>query len=348
MQRFRTGVVVGKFYPPHRGHKYLIDTAAARSDKVIVLVTDTPGLKIPVELRAAWLREIHPRADVLVIPDICRDDDSEAWARHTVAFLGFIPDAVFTSESYGAPWAGAMGCAHVPVDPERTTFPVSGTRVRNNPFAMWRFLEPPVRAYYARRICVLGAESTGTTTLARDLAAHYGTVWVPEYGRIYAEGKYGAPHPEWRSDEFIHIAEQQARMEDQLAREADRVLICDTDPLATSVWHERYIGALNAGLVAIARRRRYDMYVLTGDEIPFVQDGTRDGERIRHAMHRRFEKVLEASGVPHMTARGTREERLKAVTAAIDPLICRTRHENRNSTSRSRPMRSYSPCAAVA
>src|SRR5581483_9617149 len=51
----------------------------------------------------------------------------------------------------------------------------------------WYFLEPPVRAYYARRICLIGAESTGKTTLARALAEHYQTVWVPEYGREYSE-----------------------------------------------------------------------------------------------------------------------------------------------------------------
>lgn len=340
-------MVVGKFYPPHRGHKYLIDTAASGSERVIVLVTDTPGLAIPVELRAEWLRETHPDADVLVIPDICRDDDSEAWARHTIGFLGFVPDAVFTSEDYGGPWARAMGCAHVSVDRRRETFPVSGTKVRENPFAMWKSLEPPVRAHFAKRICVLGAESTGTTTLARALAANYGTVWVPEYGRMYAEGKYGAPHPEWHSDEFVHIAEQQARMEDRLAREANRVLICDTDPLATSVWHERYMESMSAELVAIARRRRYDMYILTGDEIPFEQDGTRDGEHVRHAMHRRFEKVLEASGKPFIVVRGSREERLNAAVAAIDPLICRNAKTKKGSTSRSLPMRSYSPCAAA-
>jgi NadR type nicotinamide-nucleotide adenylyltransferase len=262
-------------------------------------------------------------------------------------FLGFVPDAVFTSEDYGAPWARAMGCAHVSVDRERATFPVSGTEVRANPYAMWDFLEPPVRAHYAKRICVLGAESTGTTTLARSLAAHYGTVWVPEYGRMYAEGKYGSPHPEWHSDEFLHIAEQQVRMEDRLAREADRVLICDTDPLATSVWHERYMEGMSAELVAIARRRRYDMYILTGDEIPFEQDGTRDGEHVRHAMHRRFERVLEASGKPFIVVRGSREDRLKAAVAAIDPLICRKKTRKPTRTSKSRPTRSSLLCATA-
>jgi hypothetical protein len=68
-------------------------------------------------------------------------------------------------------------------------YPISGTAVRSNPLGCWDFLEPPVRAWYAKRICLVGAESTGKTTLAQMLAERYQTVWVPEYGREYSERK---------------------------------------------------------------------------------------------------------------------------------------------------------------
>jgi NadR type nicotinamide-nucleotide adenylyltransferase len=317
MKKFRTAVVVGKFYPPHRGHKHLIDTALSWAERVWVLVTDTLGLEIPAETRAGWVRQIHPTAEVRVIADIGRDDDSPAWARHTVDFLGFTPEAAFTSEDYGRPWAEAMGCDHVLVDRERVAFPVSGTKVRGNPAAFWKFLEPPVRPHYCRRICVLGAESTGTTTLAQDLARHYRTAWVPEYGRWYASGKSTSSDPTWRSNEFVHIAEHQAVMEDWLAQSSDRLLICDTDPFATAVWHERYIGRPSPEVMAIADRRHYDLYILTGDEIPFVQDGTRDGEEIRHWMHRRFEDLLEKTRRPFIVVRGSRQERVEQAVRGI-------------------------------
>jgi HTH-type transcriptional regulator, transcriptional repressor of NAD biosynthesis genes len=318
---FATGLVVGKFFPPHKGHHLLIRTALGRSRRVIVLVCDTPGQSIPAAMRAAWLREVHPEAEVRVIPDIMKDDDSVAWAAHTIAFLGSPPDAVFTSEDYGEPYARALGCSHVLVDRARSAFPVSGTAVRRNPYANWEFLEAPVRAHLARRVCVLGAESTGTTTLARDLAAHYRTVWVPEYGRYYSEGKYAAGSHDWTSAEFTHIARAQAEAEDWLARGANKIVICDTDPFATTIWHERYMGHPSEEVRAIADGRRYDAYVLTGDEIPFVQDGLRDGETVRHRMHARFEGALRESGRPFIAVRGTREERLAAATALIDRLI---------------------------
>ena len=87
-------------------------------------------------------------------------------------------------------------------------------------------------------------------------------------------------------------------MEDAAARQADRVLICDTPAFATSLWHERYLGRLSPEVEAIAASYRYELYLLTDVDIPFVQDGTRDGEHIRHGMHRRFVEWLTAHGHP--------------------------------------------------
>src|SRR5215510_999704 len=110
-----------------------------------------------------------------------------------------------------------------------------------------------------KRVVIIGSESSGTTTLARALAEHYRTVWVPEYGRTYSEGRVHSSEP-WRSDEFIHIAMEQVRMEDALATLANRVLVCDTDAFATSIWHERYMGTPSEEVKAIATSRKYDLY----------------------------------------------------------------------------------------
>ena len=166
----------------------------------------------------------------------------------------------------------------------------------------------------------MGAESTGTTTLARTLAAHYQTAWVPEYGRTYAEGRPANPGQPWRSEEFTHIARAQNALEDRLAETCDGLLICDTDAFATGVWHERYLGTRSADVERLARQSNHDLYIVTGDEIPFVQDGTRDGERIRHWMHGRFLERLEEDSKPFIVVRGTPEARLKAAVQAIDEL----------------------------
>jgi NadR type nicotinamide-nucleotide adenylyltransferase len=318
-KRFGTGLVIGKFYPPHAGHHHLVEIALAQADRVFVIVCHHPRQTIAGEVRAACLRDVHPTAQVILVDDDLRDDDSAAWAEKTRTTLGFAPDAVFTSEDYGTAYAGCLGSGtvHVLVDRERRAVPCSGTMIRAAPLEHLRFLSPFMRAWYVKRICVLGAESTGTTTLACALAAHYETAWVPEYGREYCERHWHEGYA-WRTEEFTHIATEQARREDVAAREANRVLICDTDPLATSVWHERYLRQPSPEVLAIARARRYDLYILTGDDIPFTQDGWRDGEHIRHAMHERFAEILAGWGTPWFEVRGSRADRLAAAVARVD------------------------------
>lgn len=159
------------------------------------------------------------------------------WAENTVRWLGRAPDPVFTSEDYGDRYAALMGAKHICVDRARTRVPISGTAVRRDPFAHWEFVEPPVRGWLTKRVCVLGAESTGTTTLARALAEHYRTEWVEEYGREYSETKLAAGETVWRTEVFLHIAVEQSRREHEAARRANRLLICDTNAFATSLWH---------------------------------------------------------------------------------------------------------------
>jgi HTH-type transcriptional regulator, transcriptional repressor of NAD biosynthesis genes len=319
--KFGLGLVIGKFLPPHRGHKLLIDTALAQSERVVVIVCAKPADHAPGELRGRWLREIHPTAEVMVIDDRYDENDSCIWAANTLGWLGRAPDAVFTSEDYGERYAALMGSRHVAVDPPRLRVPVSGTAVRRDAFANWDFLEAPVRGWLARRVCVLGAESTGTTTLARALAERFETAWVEEYGREYSWRKQEARETAWQTAEFTHIAAEQARREDEAARRANRVLICDTNAFATVLWHRRYMESHSPEVEAIARQGRCDLYLLTGDEIPFVQDGLRDGEHLRAEMHGWFEDALRAQSVPWRLLRGSPEMRLREATGLVEELL---------------------------
>jgi NadR type nicotinamide-nucleotide adenylyltransferase len=319
--KFDLGVVIGKFLPPHRGHKLLIDTATAQSQSVVIIVCAKPTDPIPGDVRGRWLETIHPTCEVMVIDDRYDENDSRVWADNTMRWLGRAPNAVFTSEDYGDVYAPLMGATHVLVDKARARVPISGTEIRQDPFAHWDFLEPPVRGWFAKRVCVLGAESTGTTTLAQALAARFNTTWVEEYGREYSEVKWAAGDFNWRTDEFTAVAAEQARREDEAACRANRVVICDTNAFATVLWHRRYMGWHSSAVAEIARRGRCDYYLLTGDEIPFIQDGLRDGEHIRHEMHRWFEEALATQPVPWQLLRGSQAERLESATRLISTLF---------------------------
>ena len=317
------GLVTGKFLPPHQGHKHLIDTAAAAVDHLDVIVCAHEQQPIDGATRVAWLREIHPDVAVHLTADDIPDDQghrtSQAWAARTLDVLGRAPDVVFTSEDYGPRFARYLGADHVSVDPSRTTVPVSGTAVRADPASHWRYLEPCVRAWYARRVCVVGAESTGTSTLAEALARHYLTICVAEYGRRLCEERLADGWPlHWKPDDFIEIARHQQADEDAAARVSGPVLMCDTDASATSIWHERYLGTRSPEVEALAASRHYSLFILTSDDIPFVQDGTRDGEDIRGWMTDRFRRALTRRAEPWIEVTGSRQDRLAAAIRAID------------------------------
>lgn len=328
------GIVIGKFYPPHLGHNYLIDTALKNCDDVTVLVVDSPTYRIPSAKRAAWLQAHHPRAKVCIIPDIGNDDDSPAWALHTLRCLGFTPDVVFSSETYGKPWAEAMGCKYVNVDIARTTVPISGTKVRQDILKSWEYLSDETKAGLALRIVVIGAESTGTTTLSRKLAETLQVPWAPEIGRYYTESFItnigaiqhdGFTEIKWEANDFHTIGLLQQHYENAIAARSNGVIVCDTNATATEVWQRRYTDTITKQMKQIAENDKVDLYIITGDEIPFVQDGERDGEKIRSTMHRWFVKRVKQSGIPYIIVRGSMKERLAESIAASQKMISKNR-----------------------
>ncbi len=328
--RATTGLLIGKFLPLHRGHSALIDTARQRCDDLTVVVFARSDEPIALAVRERWLRSRHPDVRIVGVVDDHRVDftDDAAWAYWAEATRVAYdpggtrgpPTLVFSSDDYGVELARRLGSEPVIVDPDRTAVPVSGSLVREDPFAAWAFLDPEVRAWFVRRVVVVGAESTGKTTLAAMLATRFSTVWVPEYGRTYSEVR-GLIDP-WTSAEFVHIAREQTAMEDAAALAANRVLICDTDVLATGIWHERYVDrrrlpALD-GLV-----RPVDLYLLTEPDVPWVDDGLRDGAGEREWMTGRFVEELTRRGAAFVRVGGAWDERDRLAVDAVAAVLAR-------------------------
>ncbi len=204
--------------------------------------------------------------------------------------------------------------------------PVSGTLIRSAPLEYLEFLEPCVRAYFVRRVVLIGAESTGKTTLAQHLAERFQTKWVPEYGREHWERKVAGlsmtdPLPSWSPEEFVQIATEQQACENRLARQANQVLICDTNAFATGTWYERYNHARDLRVDAIGAADKVDLYLLTAPDVPFVQDGFRDGEQIRHWMHDKFEAQLSNGRTPWQLIEGAYSDRFRIAVQAVTSLM---------------------------
>ncbi|WP_238014997.1 AAA family ATPase [Dactylosporangium sp. AC04546] len=340
------GLIVGKFYPPHAGHHHLVETAARACTDVTVVVAPSTVESIPLADRLGWLREVHAASPhvrfVGVYDDLPIDyGDPAAWEAHCALFRAAVGpravDLVFSSEPYGEELARRFGARHVPVDPGRAAVPVSGTAVRGDPVAHWDRLAPPVRAWFTRRVIVVGAESTGTTTLARALAAQLRlrrgafatTAWVPEYGRTLTSIKMAGLAPGqgvedlvWTRDDFVTVVREQNAAEDAAARTGGPILVGDTDSFATAIWEERYLGSTSPAVRDAARRPA--LYLLTSDEgVPFEDDGMRDGEHLRGWMTQRFRDELAARDVPWIELAGPYRARLETALQACDALLAK-------------------------
>lgn len=328
--RFGHGVVAGKFMPFHRGHRLLIRTALDRCERVTVLVCQKQGQSIPGSVRVGWIRRSLPEAEVVLVDQDAAglpDDDSRAWAAATIRILGYRPDAAFTSESYGEAWAGAMGAVHVEVDRERRRIPVSATMIRADPLANRDYLEPHVaRWFQPALVCVLGAESTGKTTLARDLAVRLDVPWIPEYGRLFTDELPDPLAHVWKERDFVAIAERQDALEDAALATGDAaVVVCDTSSFVTGVFCEEYTGSRSHRVEELAGARSYDVLVITDPATPFRQDGTGlrvDGAR-RERMHARYVAYAEASGTPILRVAGSPQERLDQAAGGIEEALRR-------------------------
>ena len=174
-----------------------------------------------------------------------------------------------------------------------------------------------MRADLYKRVVVMGPESTGKTTLAADLARRYDTVWVGEYLRLWLDAKGAACEP---GDLPAVVAGQQA-CEEALARRANRVLFCDTDPLMTAVYSRFYYGTLPAWLDEAASARRADAYLLLDCDVPWVPDPQRDMPHRRHEIRDLCQEELERRGLPWQLIRGSWTERFSAACRVVDELL---------------------------
>src|SRR5581483_4031208 len=211
---------------------------------------------------------------------------------------------------------------HIAVDLARQRVPVSATAIRRDPFANWSFIPECVRPYFVKRVAVVGAESTGKTTLARELATHYQTSWVPEFARQYLDLKDSErPLAALTLADIGEIARGQLNSEERLARLANRVLICDTELLTTRLWSEHFFGACEGWIERAAAERHYDLYLLTDLDVAWIADPHRDAPQMREQFMNRLRGELESRERRFVTISGAADERLRRAIAAIDSLF---------------------------
>jgi NadR type nicotinamide-nucleotide adenylyltransferase len=224
-----TGVIIGRFMPPHNGHLYLIDFARAMVDRLYVLVCTLSHEPIPGDLRYAWVRELAPHSEIVHITEEIPEARRGAagaisiWAE---SVRNAVPEPithVFASEDYGWDLAWNLEAQYVPVDPSRSNIPVSASAIRANPFENWRFIPPAVRPWFLRHVAVIDDRSR-----AEALARELNTVVVHPYHEFWRltwsefAGRRDVPP---LSQELIDRGGRATIR--ALARQASRILIHD-------------------------------------------------------------------------------------------------------------------------
>ncbi len=171
------------------------------------------------------------------------------------------------------------------------------------------------------KIVLYGPESTGKTTLAKQLAAHYNTKWVPEYMREYLEKKWETQQETITRDDLIPIAKGQIASENKATKKATKLLFCDTNLLEIQVYSEYYYnGFCPSEIKKAVEENQYHHYFLTYVDVPWEADKLRDRPNDRIKMFTIFEAELRKKKLPYTILKGSVEQRMKAAIKTIEEL----------------------------
>lgn len=167
------------------------------------------------------------------------------------------------------------------------------------------------------RICLFGPESTGKTTLARDLAAHFGAGLVPEFARAYLEQRDGAfTYPDMEA-----IGRGQLALQQKGESETNGLLFCDTDLLTTTLWSRWFFGRCSPWLEKEAAAQTFDLTLLTCVDVPWVADIVRYLPEEREAFYGQCVQALRAHRREFVTVAGDWDQRREKAVVAVERLL---------------------------
>ncbi len=166
------------------------------------------------------------------------------------------------------------------------------------------------------KIAITGPESSGKTTLARQLAAFFGAPCVPEYARIYLR----LLQRPYNADDLPRIAHGQKTWEEVLACQQPALLVCDTDALVLKIWAEYKYGVCPAHILQWWKARSYDLHLLCTPDMPWQYDPLREHPHQREILYNLYLEALRREGVPYAIMQGSETERLKAAVLSVRAL----------------------------
>lgn len=339
----KVGVYFGKFIPPHRGHLTAIINAATRCQKLYVVVSDNKertkriceesGIKnIPVQLRIQWLsQELQDlnHIKVVALDETHIPEYPNGWTEWAVLIKEAVNEDInvfFCGEEEYCPKLKE----HFPkadiilFDPERNTYNISATTIRENPQKHWDHILGPARPFFAKKVLIAGSESCGKTTMVKYLAKLYNTSWSEEVGRYYAEKFLGGNETIFTDEDFGRIAHQQIEQDYAALRSTNKVCFFDTDATVTQYYSILYMGHKNNEVEACVNPDKYDIVILLKPDVEWVDDGQRlNGDQAkREELHNRLKYMYIERGFKNIVeVGGNYNDRLLQITTLVDNLL---------------------------
>ena len=312
MFKYKVGMYGGCFDPLHLGHINNILQASAMCETLhLMLCYNKVRDRIDYRLRYRWLLDTCKHLPNVVIHCIEDTDDTKAsydWQKGATAIkqaIGTEINIVFAGSDY------QNGSLFKELYPQseiwyfsRAVVPISSTEIYNNPMKYWEYIPKVAQSYFCKKVLIIGGESTGKSTLIRNLALMYNTTYVEEYGRFTCERAGG--------EDFMTFDDLQENLIMQRANiykaqeTANRLLLVDTDSLTTAFYSKLLYETEDELGCCIDSTINWDLVLFLEPTVPFVQDGTRNEEIM--ADRQKYSDMLKAfyhrAGVRYICIRG--------------------------------------------
>lgn len=325
--KYKKGLVIGKFMPPHKGHEYLFRFARQYCEELTVVVDCLKTQTIEPTLRKQWIEELVTDINVIALQNYMPQDPSEVenfwdiWKSELYKVAGK-PDVLIAAMDYGWQLAKVLECDFVPLDIARQSIPISATEIRNNPFKHWDFIVESARGYFLKKICLIGPESTGKSTIVGNLARNFNTVYIPEYAKAIIDAQQG----QFFEKNVTEVAYAQIRTEKALERMTNKIMFCDSDVLTTMFWSKELFGIVPTELEEIAQNQHYSHTFLMYPDTVWVNDTHRQfadtsSQEFRMYTFLEMEKLLKKYHRKYTILKGNFFEKEDKITKYVKKLI---------------------------